>query len=401
MSKLPTTIPNTSTQGVVATALSTSLDSFSGILASPECRNRIAQCAAKTFDPDRLRRVAYLAATKQPKLTQCTSDSIINALAECAATGLEPFQGRAYLIPYSETVKGPDGKAKKDTNGNYIKEDRCQFQIGYQGLVELAYRSGQVTKLIVQVVKREDEFSLNLGDTPPFTHVVKLRTADDELARAKEVREKWEVYSKNKWNNTTNRPNPTPTIEGDEGILYYCYAEFKNGLPRFDFMTRSQIEELRWQHSKSASDGPWVTSYDEMAKKTVIRRAVKLWPLIEMKELAAAIELDDEQNTEIIDISPELQAAIPTHVLTPAIDTKALESNLLDSAIDTAMSGPVEPESVYHQFTRQLGAAKTVKALNEIGNRIKVEESTGALIADEIHELRDLYKKREAELRGA
>ena len=74
--------------------------------------------------------------------------SFIAALMNAAQLGLEPNTplGQAYLIPYKN--KG-------------ILE--CQFQIGYKGMIDLAYRTGQVQMIQAQIVREHDFFEYQYG----------------------------------------------------------------------------------------------------------------------------------------------------------------------------------------------------------------------------------------------
>src|SRR6187549_1559666 len=84
--------------------------------------------AAEIYNDDRAKEFAgalTAAGEKNIKLKQCTPSSILTAMVACVQIDLIPntIQGLAYLIPYGKEV---------------------QFQLGYQGLVELCYRSGEV-----------------------------------------------------------------------------------------------------------------------------------------------------------------------------------------------------------------------------------------------------------------
>lgn len=89
----------------------------------------IKKALPTVLTPERFTRIALSALNNTPTLQQCTPMSFLAALMNAAQLGLEPNTplGQAYLIPYKN--KG-------------IME--CQFQIGYKGLIDLAYRNGQM-----------------------------------------------------------------------------------------------------------------------------------------------------------------------------------------------------------------------------------------------------------------
>lgn len=209
-----------------------------GFLSSPAMMEQLAAAAAKAMDPERLVRVALVAMAKQPKLLTCSQESIALALMEAGSLGLAPMGvlGEAYLVPY------------------WNKNKRCneaQLQIGYRGLVKLARRSGSVFNVQADVVREGDFFEWEKGLTPRLVH--------------------------------------RPAQSGQRGPLTYAYAAawVKDGPPPFDVMDLDEIEAIR-KRSKSADDGPWVTDFLEMAKKTVIRRLCKSLDLSPEAELAIA-----------------------------------------------------------------------------------------------------------------
>ena len=85
----------------------------------------IKRALPSAITPERFTRMALSALNNTPKLRECTQISFLAALMNAAQLGLEPntVLGEAYLIPFKN--KG-------------VME--CQFQVGYRGLINLAYR---------------------------------------------------------------------------------------------------------------------------------------------------------------------------------------------------------------------------------------------------------------------
>ena len=117
----------------------------------------IAKALPTVMTPERFTRIALSAVGNTPKLAVCTPQSFLGAMMNAAQLGLEPNTplGQAYLIPYENRKKG-------------ITE--CQFQIGYKGLLDLAYRSGEVSMVDAQVVYENDKFDYELGLNPILKH---------------------------------------------------------------------------------------------------------------------------------------------------------------------------------------------------------------------------------------
>ena len=117
-----------------------------------------------------------------------------------------------------------------------------------------------------------------------------------------------------------------PNLE-DPGAIrcVYAYAKFKDGGIQMDVMGIGDVEACRARSSgeqaavKKRKEGkwvaptPWETDYEEMAKKTVVRRLCKNLPL--SAELAEAVQLADREDTglpqemgQIFDIDAEVES---------------------------------------------------------------------------------------------
>lgn len=195
----------------------------------------------KVLTPERFTRIALTALSNTPELKKCTATSLMGGLMQAAQLGLEPNTplGQAYLIPYKN--KG-------------VLE--CQFQVGYKGMLDLAYRSENMQTVQAYVVYQNDKFEYELGLDPKLKHIPA----------------------------TSNR-----------GEAIYVYAVFKtsNGGYGFEVMSIDDVKEHGKKYSKSFSSqySPWTTNFEEMAKKTAIKKVLKYAPL--KTEFATAIAVDE------------------------------------------------------------------------------------------------------------
>lgn len=125
---------------------------------------QFARALPKVMTPERFTRIALSALSNTPKLMECTRNSFLGALMNAAQLGLEPNTplGQAYLIPYENRKKG-------------VTE--CQFQIGYKGLLDLCYRSGEVASVQAQVVYENDKFEYDLASIRSWCTYLRSRTA--------------------------------------------------------------------------------------------------------------------------------------------------------------------------------------------------------------------------------
>lgn len=202
------------------------------ILMSEEIKKALpAQVSSERFQ-----RIALTAFNGNTKLQQCNPTSFLAAMMQSAQLGLEPNTplGQAYLIPY----------------GNQV-----QFQVGYKGMLDLAQRTNKYKNIQAQIVYSNDEFEIEYGLNPVLKHI--------------------------------------PYMDGDRGhiIGYYAVYNLVNGGQGFEYMTREEVERHAKKFSKTYNNGPWKTDFDEMAKKTVLKKLLKYAPM--STELATSVNIDE------------------------------------------------------------------------------------------------------------
>lgn len=267
--------PQPSTHLAVMNTFKALLDASKGAIASRVPRHLSA---------DRILKVALTSINKSPKLLECTQSSVMAAVMQAAELGLEPggALGEGYLVPYNNKVKGPGGVERW--------EHQCQFIPGYRGLIALARRSGEISTFYAEAVYAGDKFKVELGLDPKLEH-----TPDYD---------------------SEQRDDP-------KNITFtYSVARFKDGSFQFAVLSRKEIERIR-KRSKAAESGPWVTDFEEMAKKTSVRRLSKSLPLsVEMAkalELQAAAEAGD---FTMLDGAFELETGAETKALVESAPSK-------------------------------------------------------------------------------
>lgn len=202
---------------------------------------QIAKAIPRGMDANRFARIALTMLPNNPNLLECDPKTLLGGVLQAAAWGLEldPVLGMAYLVPYKQ---------------------RAQIIIGYQGLITLARRSGEVKNIIPQTVYEKDFFEYELGLTPKLVH--------------------------------------QPSKDPDRGnmIGVYAVARMADGNNEFRFMWKHEVDAIR-SRSRASNSGPWVTDYEAMAWKTVIRRLCKYLP--RTVELAHAVAMDENVDNGI------------------------------------------------------------------------------------------------------
>lgn len=256
---------------------------------------QIQRALPKHMTADRLARIALTTIRTNPKLLECTPESLMAAVMQSAQLGLEPgILGHAYFVPFK--------------NGKTGCTD-VQFQIGYKGLLELVRRSGEVTSIAAHEVYENDFFEFEYGIDEKLTH----------------------------------RPN----IAGDRGEVYayYAYAKYKDGGHSFLVMSKKDILEYAKKYSKSyykgQFSGPWATDFDAMAKKTVLKQLMKYMPL--SIELQRQLSTDETVKMEIEEDMTEV-APVDVVIEHEPIDEQmqAAQEELERVHVETAVTGEQE-----------------------------------------------------------
>lgn len=209
----------------------------------------IKKALPSVITPERFTRMVLSALSSTPKLAECSPQSFLAAMMTAAQLGVEPNTalGQAYLLPYR----------------NHGQME-CQFQLGYKGLIDLAYRSGEVSVIQAHTVYENDVFEYELGMDPKLRHV------------------------------------PAKADRG-ESVAYYAMFKTKDGGYGFEVMSVDDVQRHAQRYSKSYGSGssPWRSNFDEMAKKTVLKRALKYAPL--KSDFVRGVAQDETIKAELSD----------------------------------------------------------------------------------------------------
>jgi hypothetical protein len=112
-----------------------------------------------------------------------------------------------------------------------------------------------------------------------------------------------------KHNRMTGSIEITGAPINDEAIGYYAYIETVNGYSHTEYMSRDQMTEHAKRYSKSwgHDKSPWTTNFDDMAKKTVIRRILTKYGILSV-QMSRAMTADETpmSQVDISDISPKI-----------------------------------------------------------------------------------------------
>lgn len=234
-------------------------------LLNPNYLQSLSEILPQTFSAERMVRLALSSMAKNKKLMECEINSLRFGIVEAARLGFEiggPL-GMAYLTP------------RKDRG--VLK---AVLVIGYQGMVDLALRTGLVSSIMAEVVREGDRFLFEYGTEKKLRHV--------------------------------------PSGDPDAPVTHaYAIAEMQNGAKTFHVMSRKEIDRVRTR-AGAGDNSPWSTDYAEMARKTAIRNLFKFLPKTSAtREVFAPVEAADPETTAIIDARSDAAISGDEEIIDP------------------------------------------------------------------------------------
>jgi len=209
-------------------------------------KDEITKALPKNITSERIARIALTTLRKNPSLLECDPRSFLSAVMQASQLGfeLDDNLGLVYLVPYKNRKTGA-----KD----------AQLIIGYRGLIELGRRSGKLKSISSRLVYENEPFSVEYGLSENLTHT----------------------------------PLP-PSQRGNNIKGAYAVATMNDGSKAFEFLWADELEEIKknaLEKTWNPKTSPWETHWEEMYKKTVIRRAMKYLSL--SPEVVKATVIDE------------------------------------------------------------------------------------------------------------
>lgn len=221
--------------------------SASGLKELLESRSEaIKTLASKYVTPDRLIKTALVAASRTPALYKCTKVSILQACMDAASLGvdLSPAKKHAAIVPFGQ--------------------DATLIPM-YQGYIAIAWRSSQIRINAAVVYQAELDarcFAYTLGTNPIINHAPLDAVADEK-----------------------GEP-----IELGAPVYFYAVAFYPDGFKQFVVLSKREVDRVR--NAAKAKAGPaWTNWYEEMGKKTAIRRLFKTLSMSD--DMADLVDVDD------------------------------------------------------------------------------------------------------------
>ena len=286
--------------------------SLKAIITSERMKEQFAAALPSHLSPARFCRIAITALTRAPKLLECTQASVMKCLLDLSAMGLEPDGRRAHLIPYGTT---------------------CTLILDWKGIAELALRSGMIAKLHADTVCENDAFTYDMGEVT--SHVINWKAPRGPMYAA------------------------------------YAMAQTKTGEKFFAVMSKDEIDAIR-KRSKSGQSGPWVTDYDEMAKKTAFRRLSKWLPL--SADFRDAVDHDgDGELATVAQSSREPAASMPASLRKDKAQDAVVMSEAASAVIDLLAKAKFTAGDYASAVSARLGEALDFDGISDETHRESLE----------------------------
>lgn len=253
------------------------------LIESPDFDRALRQALPSQVKPGKMVRIILTALRSTRDLANCSPETFFSCVMQAAQLGLEPNtpNGHCYLIPRRNTRQGTTD---------------CTLIVGYQGMIELALRSGKVDKIWTRTVREGDHFKVKYGLEEDIEH----------------------------------EPSTDPQRETRPISYVYAVAALKTGGKIFEVLSAAQVE-LRRKRSAAGQSGPWQTDYEAMVRKTAVRSLFKWVPKSSEMALAESLEQRaDEGKGQSFD--GDVYSAVEGMGIQPVYETEGEDTTPHDAA---------------------------------------------------------------------
>jgi recombination protein RecT len=238
-------------------------------------RSEFAQVMPSHVNAQAWTRLAIGVLRRDAKVAEAAANDVgafMSALMDAAQKGLTPGTDEYYLVPRRRRKGAPQ---------------TIQGMTGYQGYIEMMYRAGAVSSVIVETVYSGDKFQYRPGQDERPIHEIDWDADDRGLLR-----------------------------------LVYAYAVMKDGATsKVVVLNRRRIEEIRSKSDSAHSDySPWKTNEEAMWLKSAARQLRKWVP--------TSAEYIRERLRAQAEVAAEQPSAVPAaHAPMPQPVADAVESD--------------------------------------------------------------------------
>jgi phage RecT family recombinase len=210
-------------------------------MLADETKAQFAMALPPQMPPEKFLRVAITACNKSPEILECDRRTLYQAFMLAAQDGLLPDGREAAIVPFGK-------------NATYMS------MVG--GILKKVRNSGELKSIVANIVREGDEFRYWVDEDGE--HLKHEPTLEDEDKR--------------------------------KVLRVYALAKTKDDGVYITVMSHGEVEAIR-NNSKAKNAGPWTQHWNEMAKKTAIRRLAKRLPM--STDLEDFFHRDDERTVDL------------------------------------------------------------------------------------------------------
>ncbi len=235
-----------------------------------------------------------VAVSRDPNLLNCSPQSIVRAATQAATLGLsvDPNVGQAYMVPY----KG-----------------QATLQVGWRGIRDMAFRSKSIALLNTGTLEEGQEW------------------VEDQLTGRGRI-----------------EGHPT----SNKIIGYFAYMKTFSGREHFEYMTKDEVEAHRNRYAQGyeRAGSAWKTAFDNMARKTVLKRLLTRWAELDpagveieggLDRALMADDLPDED--EVTEAPRKPNAQIMQELGYDYDDEGVIDAEFEDADIEPEIESPPQP----------------------------------------------------------
>lgn len=296
----------------------TPADEIRQTIQSEAVKKQLLMVLPKQIPVERFQRIAITAVNKNSDLAICNRQSLYNAFMLAAQDGLLPDGREAAIVKFN---------SKNGPIATYMP------MVG--GILKKVRNSGELASITAQLVYKADV------DTGRFR-----------------------VWTDDNGEHIQHEPD----VFGNRGRIVgaYAIAKTKDGAVYVELMTHEEIEQVR-KVSRAANDGPWVDWWDQMAKKTVIRRLAKRLPM--SSDLDDLIRRDDE----LVDLDAKRKGREESKTEGPSRLSSLIGSDatVVDAEHRPSEKTDLEPEVEYITVAQQQRLYAVAKGAGKTDEEVK------------------------------
>jgi recombination protein RecT len=226
----------------------------------------LAKVLPDHVSPERFERITLTALQRAPDLLGCDRKSLFESVMQCAQDGLIPDGREAALTKFGNKVA---------------------YMPMVAGILKKVRQSGELSTITAHIIYKGDEFRYWIDDEGEhLTHTPDLMS------------------------------------EQTEALGVYALARTKDGGVYIEVLRMSEVKKIR-SVSRGANNGPWAQWFEQMAKKSAIRRLAKRLPM--STDVENVIQRDDQfypyQEKQVAQATSAISALTAADPEPDAIDT--------------------------------------------------------------------------------